>query len=74
MRPDADPRLTAIGILAFLSGLELAWLISPDLPAAETAALWAANQGHAALNRDQQVMQAPGTSFLRASPWWQWTG
>jgi AcrR family transcriptional regulator len=44
MRPDADPRLTAIGILAFLSGLELAWLISPDIPAAETAAVWAANQ------------------------------
>jgi AcrR family transcriptional regulator len=44
MRPDADPRLTAIGILAFLSGLELAWLISPEIPAAETAALWAANQ------------------------------
>jgi AcrR family transcriptional regulator len=44
MRPDADPRLTAIGILAFISGLELAWLISPDIPAAETAALWAASQ------------------------------
>ena len=44
MRPDADPRLTAIGMLAFLSGLELAWLVSPDIPAAETAAMWAASQ------------------------------
>jgi AcrR family transcriptional regulator len=44
MRADASPRLTAIAMLAFLSGLELAWLISPDIPAAQTAALWAADQ------------------------------
>ena len=44
MRADADPRLTATEILAFLSGLELAWLVSPDIPAAETASRWAANQ------------------------------
>jgi AcrR family transcriptional regulator len=44
MRADADSRLTAIEILAFLSGLELAWLVSPDIPAAETASRWAANQ------------------------------
>ena len=44
MRADADPRLTAIEILAFLSGLELAWLVSPDIPAAQTASSWAASQ------------------------------
>jgi AcrR family transcriptional regulator len=44
MRADADPRLTAIETLAFLSGLELAWLVSPDIPAAQTASRWAENQ------------------------------
>jgi hypothetical protein len=44
MRADADPRLTATEMLAFLSGLELAWLVSPDIPAAETASRWAASQ------------------------------
>lgn len=44
IRADVDPRQTATETLAFLSGLELAWLISPDIPAAETASRWAANQ------------------------------
>lgn len=44
MRTDVDPRLKAIEILAFLSGLELAWLITPDLPAADTAVRWARQQ------------------------------
>ena len=44
MRADVDPRLAAIEILAFLSGLELAWLVSPDIPAAQTASSWAASQ------------------------------
>lgn len=44
MRTDVDPRSKAIEILAFLSGLELAWLVSPDTPAAETAAAWATEQ------------------------------
>jgi AcrR family transcriptional regulator len=44
MRADADTRLTATEILAFLSGLELAWLVSPDIPVAETASRWAAKQ------------------------------
>jgi len=44
MRADADPRLAAIEILAFLSGLELAWLVSPDIPAAQTASSWATSQ------------------------------
>ncbi len=41
---DVDPRRKAIEILAFVSGLELAWLITPDLPAAETATQWAQQQ------------------------------
>lgn len=44
MRADVDPRLKATELLAFLSGLELAWIVSPDLPAAETASQWAAQQ------------------------------
>jgi AcrR family transcriptional regulator len=44
MRADVDPRLKATELLAFLSGLELAWIVSPDIPAAETAAIWAAQQ------------------------------
>jgi len=44
MRADIDPRLKAIEILAFVSGLELAWLITPDLAAADTAVQWAHDQ------------------------------
>jgi AcrR family transcriptional regulator len=44
MRADVDPELKATELLAFLSGLELAWIVSPDIPAAETAAMWAAQQ------------------------------
>lgn len=44
MRADVDPRRKAIETLAFLSGLEMAWLVSPEIPAAETAAQWAADQ------------------------------
>lgn len=44
MRADVDPRAKAIEILAYLSGLELAWLVSADIPAAETTAAWAAEQ------------------------------
>lgn len=44
MRADVNPRLKATEMLAFLSGLELAWIVSPDIPAAETASMWAAQQ------------------------------
>jgi AcrR family transcriptional regulator len=44
MRSDVDPTAKAIEMLAFLSGLELAWLVSSDIPATETAAAWAAQQ------------------------------
>jgi AcrR family transcriptional regulator len=44
MRTDVDTRAKAIEILAYLSGLELAWLVSSDIPAAETTAAWAAEQ------------------------------
>ena len=44
IRKDVDAHLKSIEILAFLSGLEMAWLISPDIPAAETAAQWAKQQ------------------------------
>jgi AcrR family transcriptional regulator len=44
MRADVDPRLKAAELLAFLSGLELAWIVSPDIPAAQTASNWAAQQ------------------------------
>lgn len=44
MRTDVDPRLKAIEIVAFLNGLETAWLLDPGIPAAKTAAAWAADQ------------------------------
>jgi AcrR family transcriptional regulator len=44
IRQDIDPHLKSIEILAFLSGLEMAWLVSPEVPAAETAAEWAKHQ------------------------------
>jgi AcrR family transcriptional regulator len=44
MRLDVDPHTKAIEILAFLSGLELAWLVSSDTPAAQTTAAWAREQ------------------------------
>ena len=44
MRSDVDPTAKAIEMLAFLSGLELAWLVSSDIPATDTAAAWAAQQ------------------------------
>ncbi len=44
MRSDVDPTAKAIEMLAFLSGLELAWLVSSDIPAAATARAWAAEQ------------------------------
>lgn len=44
MRADVDPNAKAIELLAFLSGLELAWLVSSDIPAAATAKAWAAEQ------------------------------
>lgn len=44
IREDIDARAKAIEILAFLSGLELAWLVSSNTPASETASAWAAEQ------------------------------
>lgn len=44
MRTDVDARLKAIEMLAFISGLENACLINPDIPAEATAAAWAEQQ------------------------------
>jgi AcrR family transcriptional regulator len=44
MRADADPLMKATEFLAFISGLELAWIVSPDIPAAQTASGWAEQQ------------------------------
>ncbi|MEU8222120.1 TetR family transcriptional regulator [Kribbella sp. NPDC048915] len=44
MRPDIDPRLKAMEIIAFCYGLEAAWLVDPSIPVAEAAAQWAAQQ------------------------------
>jgi AcrR family transcriptional regulator len=44
IRAQTDTHLKSIEILAFLSGLEMAWLVSPEIPAAETAAEWARHQ------------------------------
>ena len=47
IRPDVDPHAKAIEILAFLSGLEMAWLVDNKIPAHEAAIGWAATQVHA---------------------------
>ena len=44
IRADIDPRQKAMEIIAFLNGLETAWLLNPDVPAAGIAAQWAADQ------------------------------
>lgn len=44
IRADVDPRQKAMEIIAFLNGLETAWLLNPDMPAARVAAQWAADQ------------------------------
>lgn len=44
MRSDVDARQKAMEIIAFLNGLETAWLLNPDVPAAAIAAQWAADQ------------------------------
>lgn len=47
MRGDVDAQLTAMEIIAFVYGLEAAWLVDPTIPVAEAAAEWAAQ--HTAL-------------------------
>ncbi|RKN11013.1 TetR/AcrR family transcriptional regulator [Streptomyces radicis] len=44
IRADVDLHAKAIEILAFLSGLEMAWLVDSDVPAHATAIGWAAAQ------------------------------
>nr|BFF26556.1 hypothetical protein GCM10025732_45210 [Glycomyces mayteni] len=44
LRGDVDPRLKAMEILAFVNGLETAWLANRSMPAQEIAAQWARDQ------------------------------
>ncbi|MFI6428301.1 TetR/AcrR family transcriptional regulator [Promicromonospora sp. NPDC050880] len=44
IRADVDTRLKAIEIIAFINGLETAWLLDPELPVAAAAKEWAAHQ------------------------------
>ena len=46
-RADIDPDLKAVGVIAFLNGLETSWLLKPSLPVEDVAAAW----------RDSQVAQ-----------------
>lgn len=43
-RPDFDPELKAVEIVAFINGLETAWLLNPTMRAAQVATQWAASQ------------------------------
>lgn len=47
VRPQIDTRAKAMEIIAFLNGLETAWLLNPDVPASEIVAQWAADQRRA---------------------------
>jgi AcrR family transcriptional regulator len=46
---EVDVHLKAIEILAFLSGLEMAWLVDQEIPARDTARSWAESQKRALL-------------------------
>jgi len=43
-RADFDARAKAMEIIAFVNGLETAWLLNPAIPASQIAAQWAAGQ------------------------------
>lgn len=43
-REDVDPRHKAMEILAFINGLETAWLLDPEIPAESIAQQWLADQ------------------------------
>ncbi|WP_460542444.1 TetR/AcrR family transcriptional regulator [Glycomyces halotolerans] len=47
LREDVDPRRKAMEILAFIHGLETAWLANRSVPAEEIAAQWAQDQARA---------------------------
>ncbi|WP_129785220.1 TetR/AcrR family transcriptional regulator [Promicromonospora panici] len=47
IRGDVDTRLKAIEIIAFINGLETAWLLDPEIQIAMTAKAWAAQQRRA---------------------------
>src|SRR6201987_2805497 len=55
-RPDIDPDLKAIEVIAFLNGLETSWLLIASLPVEDVAAAW----------RDSQLAQMPVGPRLRA--------
>ncbi len=44
IRADVDTRLKAVEIIAFVNGLETAWLLDPEIPVAVTAKAWATQQ------------------------------
>lgn len=50
-RSDFDPRLKAMELVAFINGLETAWLLNPDLPVSEVAEQWA--------NTQKELLTAP---------------
>lgn len=47
IRGDVDAHAKAMECIAFINGLETAWLLNPELPAALIAAQWAADQRRA---------------------------
>jgi AcrR family transcriptional regulator len=47
VRREVDVRNKAREIIAFINGLETAWLLNPDIPAGTIAAQWAADQRRA---------------------------
>ncbi len=55
-RSDFDARSKAMEIIAFVNGLETAWLLNPAIPASAIAAQWAAGQ-----RQLLQIAATPGT-------------
>jgi AcrR family transcriptional regulator len=50
-RPDIDPDLKSMEVIAFLNGLETSWLLNPSIPVEDIARAWARWQ-HAEMSPD----------------------
>lgn len=68
VRDGVDPRLKAMEIIAFLNGLETAWLLNPDIDAESIARSWADDQFAALTAKaDDSSGSQSTTSRMRSS-------
>lgn len=67
VRAEVDPRLKAMEIIAFLNGLETAWLLNPDIAVEAVARSWADDQLAALTPTTDGSGSHSTTSRMRAS-------